>query len=297
MTKLKIRANAKVNLVLDVVKKRPDGYHQVDMIMQTIGLCDYLTLEKIPTGIELAMEGEDESGLVPMNEENLIYRTAVLIGEHYPLDGGVRITLEKNIPVAAGMAGGSTDAAAVFRGMNTLFDLNMTISQMQSLGVKIGADVPYCIMGGTARAEGIGEQLTGLKDMMDCIILVAKPDISVSTKYVYENLHVDTIREHPQVETAIQALENDNLLELAENMENLLEKVTITKYPVITAIKNKMEEKGAVKALMSGSGPTVFGIFTGMDQAEAAYRELETEFQGIKVFITHPEGGCYGRSD
>lgn len=295
MNSIKVKANAKVNLVLDVVRRQPDGYHQVDMIMQTIGLCDYLFMEKIPSGIELKMENAEENQLVPLNEDNLIYKTALLIQREYNISEGVLITLEKNIPVAAGMAGGSTDAAAVFRGMNELFQLNMSLEKMQSLGVKIGADVPYCIMGGTVRAQGIGEKLVQLPKMMDVIILVAKPDISVSTKFVYENLHVDQIQKHPDVITAIKALEHENLGELAATMENILENVTIKEYPVITEIKRQMEKSGAVKALMSGSGPTVFGLFTDTKQAEQAYHDVKAGFQNVEVFITHPEGGCYGR--
>lgn len=268
---VKRKAYAKINLGLDVIRKREDGYHEVRMIMQNIGLCDELTFEKQPEGITLKIDRVD----LPTDGNNLIYRAARLLKEEYGITEGVRIRLKKQIPIAAGLAGGSTDAAAVFHGMNRLFGLGMSAEKMCELGVRIGADVPYCILGGTALAEGIGEKLTSLPDAPKAIVLLAKPDISVSTKDVYGNLHVEELKVHPDIDGMTKAVIRHDLDGILERMDNVLENVTIRQYPVIDEIKNFMKDQGAFRALMSGSGPTVFGIFERQEQAAAAYLALK----------------------
>ncbi len=282
------KAYAKINLALDVIRRREDGYHEVRMIMQTVDLYDVLTFIKSRSpGITVVT---DKEGL-PGDESNLVYKAAKLIMEKYPLRQGVRIELKKRIPMAAGMAGGSTDAAAVFHGMNELFQLGMTESEMCTMGVKIGADVPYCIQGGTALSEGIGEVLTQLDDAPFCHVLLAKPDIDVSTKYVYENLRADRLARHPDIDGMRTAIEEGDLHKMAGYMENVLETVTIKEYPVIEEIKGFMKRKGALNALMSGSGPTVFGIFEKEEEARKAYEELKEAKLAGQVYVAGWAGG------
>lgn len=281
-----IKAYAKVNLGLDVVKRLPNGYHQVKMVMQSVGICDELTLEKAEDGIVLTADSRE----VPLDGTNLIYRAAKLMREEFGIREGVRIHLRKSIPVAAGMAGGSTDAAATMKGMNRLFGLNVPLNRLMELGVAIGADVPYCILGGTALAEGIGEKLTALPPMPDCLILAAKPEISVSTKYVYEHLDTEGIRHHPDIDGMVEAIGDGNLPGILERMENVLEAVTVPAWPVVGTLKDRMLALGAERSLMSGSGPTVFGIFTGREKAEAACEQLRKEKLAKQVFLTAPAG-------
>lgn len=285
------KAYAKVNLALDVIRRRDDGYHEVRMIMQTVGLHDTLTFTKCEkSGITITTDKAE----LPVDESNLIYKAAKLIMETHSIEQGVKIELQKKIPMAAGMAGGSTDAAAVFHGMNEMFELGMTEDEMCTLGVKIGADVPYCIQGGTALAEGIGEILTKIKEAPSCFVLIAKPDVDVSTKYVYENLHVNDLSRHPNIDRIKAAIEAGDLYEMAECMENVLETVTVKAYPVIEEIKRFMKEQGALKALMSGSGPTVFGIFEREEKAQAAYEALKPMNLAKQIFITGWKGRMYG---
>lgn len=277
------KAYAKINLGLDVIRRRPDGYHEVKMIMQTVDIFDTLIIKKTENrGISL-MVGEAE---LPCDKNNLIYKAAEAVMKEYELPGGVEITLEKRIPIAAGMAGGSSDAAAVYRGMNRLFDLQMSLSDMQKMGVKIGADVPYCIMGGTALSEGIGEVLSALPAPPDAYLVIAKPDIDVSTKFVYENLHANTLSYHPDIDGMITALREGSLKGITDRLGNVLETVTEKNYPVISQIKQLMKENGAENALMSGSGPTVFGIYKAQADAEAAYEILERTQIVKQLFVT-----------
>lgn len=282
MDRYQMKAYAKINLGLDVVKRLENGYHEVRMIMQTVGICDELDLERIEQGIELTTD----HGELPADENNLVYQAARLMLEHYGIASGIRIHLKKNIPVAAGMAGGSTDAAATMKGMNRLFDLGAELGELMELGVRIGADVPYCVLGGTALAEGIGERLTALPSVPEAYVLVAKPDISVSTRYVYEHLDAEGITHHPDIDGMVQAIEAGSLQGVLERLENVLERVTVTSYPVIDTLKKKMCELGAVGSLMSGSGPTVFGIFTEKKQAEEAGSRIKEEGLAGQVFVT-----------
>lgn len=282
MESIKLEAYAKVNLGLDVVRRLENGYHEVRMVMQTIGLHDSLRLEKAKEGISLFTDSSEAPG----DESNLAYKAAQLMKERYGITEGIVIHLQKRIPVAAGMAGGSTDAAAVLRGMNTLFSLGLSEQELCEAGVNLGADVPYCIIGGTALAEGIGEKLTVLPDVPDTWVLVAKPPIGVSTKYVYENLRLAEIERHPDIDGMVGAVREHSLSGIIFRMENILEQVTEKKYPVITRIKSLMEENGAQKALMSGSGPTVFGIYGSREKAEEAAERLSKAEPDAQVFVT-----------
>ena len=282
MNEYRIKAYAKINLGLDVVRRLENGYHEVKMVMQTVGIYDVLDFQRTDGGIVITTD----SGELPTDENNLIYKAAKLMMENYPVSGGVKIHLEKHIPIAAGMAGGSTDAAATLKGMNRLFDLGCNLKDLMELGVKIGADVPYCVMGGTALAEGIGEKLTPLAPAPDCYVLVAKPDINVSTKYVYEHLDAQEIVKHPDIDGMVEAIAEESLQGILDRMENVLETVTVSAYPVIQTIKDRMKELGAINSLMSGSGPTVFGIFVEKDMARRAYDKLEEEQLAKQIFLT-----------
>lgn len=278
-------AYAKINLGLDVLRRREDGYHEVKMVMQTISLHDVLTFEETEqAGIVLVTDDRPE--LPEDAQDNLVYKAARLVCETFGIEKGVRITLEKNIPIAAGMAGGSTDAAAVFHGLNELWGLSMSTERMQELAVRLGADIPYCIMGGTALSEGIGEKLTPLPSPPDAVVLIAKPQISVSTKYVYENLHADQLRQHPDIDGMVAAIREGSLAGITGRMENVLETVTQTSYPVIGQIKEMMLKEGAMNSLMSGSGPTVFGIFDNKEKAEAAGQRIRESKLSDEVFVT-----------
>lgn len=271
MEKILIEAMAKVNLGLDVLRRREDGYHEVRMIMQTVDLCDDLLFERTKQQgivIETSQDG------VPTDERNLVYKAADLLMNKYGVTGGLRVKLKKRIPMAAGMAGGSTDAAAAFVAVNELFELGLDRQELMELAVKVGADVPYCIMGGTALAEGIGEKLKALPDAPECTLLIAKPDIDVSTKFVYENLHADTLKEHPDIDGMLNAIYEQNLEGVAERLGNVLESVTVLEYPVIQELKDWMRAHGAENALMSGSGPTVFGIYREKSEALIACEAL-----------------------
>lgn len=284
MNEYRIKAYAKINLGLDVLRRRADGYHEVKMIMQSIGLNDELTLEKTPNGITVTTDSAELS----CGEDNLVCKAAKLMFETYDIPGGVHIHLQKNIPISAGMAGGSTDAAAVMKGISRLYDLEVPLSRLMELGVSIGADVPYCILGGTALAEGIGEKLTPLNPAPDFYLVVAKPDISVSTKFVYQNLDVEGIVRHPDIDGMVRAIESGSLQGVLDRMGNVLERVTIPAYPVIDSLKRRMRELNAINSLMSGSGPTVFGIFLTEQAAEFACDHLRNEGLAKQVFLTTP---------
>ena len=270
---LSLKAYGKINLGLDVLRRRDDGYHEVRMIMQTVGIYDRIDLiYKETPGITV----ETNLYYLPDNENNLVYKAAKLLMDEFHVQKGVHIRLRKYIPVAAGMAGGSSDAAAVLFGVNKMFSLGLTTEQLMDRGVKIGADVPYCVMRGTALSEGIGEILTPLPVPPQCQGLIAKPGISVSTKFVYENLHANELRpeQHPDIDGMMEAIKQKDLYGIADRFGNVLENVTIPAYPVIQEIKDLMLEQGAIGALMSGSGPTVFGLFTNPKAAAKAHEEM-----------------------
>lgn len=284
MDKCQIRAYAKINLGLDVLKTLPNGYHQVRMIMQTVDLCDELTLERTDSGVTLTTDSEE----LPTDGGNLICRAANLMRERYRITEGVCIHLQKRIPIAAGMAGGSADAAAAMKGMCRLFGLDTPLSRLMEYGAELGADVPYCLMGGTALAEGIGEELTALPPVPACPVLVAKPDCSVSTAYVYGQLDAAGLAYHPDIDGMRTAIEAGNLQGILDRMGNVLETVTIPAFPIIASIKRRMLELGALGSLMSGSGPTVFGIFPEKAAAELAGKQLQKEALASQLFVTAP---------
>ena len=286
---LSLKAYGKINLGLDVLRRREDGYHDVRMIMQTVGIFDRVDLIwKEEPGIQV----ETNLYYLPTNENNLVYKAAKLLMDEFQVQEGLLVRLRKFIPVAAGMAGGSSDAAAVLFGVNKMFRLGLTTEELMQRGVKIGADVPYCILRGTALSEGIGEVLTSLPPVPQCQVLVAKPGINVSTKFVYENLHANDLRpeQHPDIDGMIRAIKAQDLQGIADKLGNVLETVTVKEYPVIQEIKDKMVEFGAIGSLMSGSGPTVFGLFTNPKAAQQAYEELRYgESSGLakQVYLTN----------
>lgn len=250
--------------------------------MQTIHLFDRLEMKKTAGGITMTTN----LSFLPTNENNLVYKAAKLLMNEFQIRDGIDVKLHKYIPVAAGMAGGSTDAAAVLYGMNRMFELGLSKEELMQRGVKIGADVPYCIMRGTALAEGIGEQLTALPPMVKCPILIAKPQISVSTKFVYENLKLDENTVHPDIDRLVEDIRRKDLAAITSDMGNVLETVTIPNYPVIAEIKEHMMEHGAAGAMMSGSGPTVFGLFDDKEKAVAAYEAMQASGLAKQVYLT-----------
>ena len=287
MDKIQLKALAKINLGLDVLRRREDGYHEVKMIMQTIGLHDDLEIRKTKTpGIQV----KTNLYYLPTTENNLDYKAAKLLMDEFQIQDGVSIQLKKRIPVAAGMAGGSSDGAAVLWGINQMYGLGLSMQALMERGVRLGADVPYCIQRGTALAEGIGEKLSVLPSMPKCTILIAKPGISVSTKFVYENLHANDLKpeQHPDVDSMIEAMRQKDLGLLCSRMGNVLETVTIPAYPVINEIKRTMMDNGAIGSMMSGSGPTVFGIFDSPVAAKQAMKAVRAAKLAKQICLTTP---------
>lgn len=284
MKQIELKSLAKINLGLDVLGRRENGYHDVRMIMQSVYLYDDVKLEwKAAPGIELS----SNLYFLPTGEGNIAYKAARMLMDEFGIEEGVRITLKKHIPVAAGLAGGSSNAAAVLFGMNRLFGLKLSKKDLMERGVKLGADVPYCIMRGTVLAEGIGEELKVLPSMPKCTVLIAKPPISVSTKVVYETLDSSEITVHPDIDGLIGALKRGSLMDIAACMGNVLEDVTIPMHPVIEEIKQTMKECGALNAMMSRSGPTVFGLFENKMAARKAQDKIWERELARQVYVTN----------
>ncbi len=290
-------AYAKINLALDVTGRRGDGYHEVRMIMQTVDLCDTLTFEEFtPEPGEEQIRITTDSGELSNGPDNLIYRAARAILDQAGSSAGVSIHLEKRIPIAAGMAGGSTDAAATFHGVNELLNLGYTTQQLCDMGVWVGADVPYCILGGTALAEGIGEVLTPLPDAPKLPLVIAKPEAGMATKSVYRDL--DRIAgwdgeepategiTHPDVTGMLVAIRTGDAEGVVKRLGNVLEEVTIPVLPVVQKIKDALEASGADGVLMSGSGPTVFAVFDTKEHAEQAAAALREKDLAKDVFVS-----------
>ena len=277
------KAYAKINIGLDVLRRREDGYHELKMIMQTVDICDDLLFEKTAKPGIMIQTGCEE---LPVDSNNLIYKAADLLFQQRGITEGVKITLTKRIPIAAGMAGGSSDAAATMRGLNELYGMGYSIQELQELGVKLGADIPYCLVGGTMLSEGIGEILTPLPTPPDCYLVVAKPDINVSTGFVYGNLQADRLTYHPDIDGMIEALHTGSLSGITDRLGNVLETVTIKEYPMIEEIKELLRDMGAENALMSGSGPSVFGIFTKKETAESAAKAVRNQRLAEQIFVT-----------
>lgn len=280
-----LKSYGKINLGLDVLRRREDGYHEVRMIMQTVGLYDVLTMKK---------RKEDEIKMtcnlpfLPTDERNLVYKAVKLIKDKYHIKDGVAIDLKKRIPVAAGMAGGSSNCAAALKGMNELFDLGLSIDELCDIGVTLGADVPYCIWGGTALSEGIGEKLSRVDAMPDCYILIAKPGISVSTAFVYQNLNLAGLEKHPDIDGMLECLKQKDLEGICDRLENVLETVTIKEYPIIEQVKQHLREQGAMGTLMSGSGPTIFAIFKDKKTADNALESLRSIEDIKQAYVVKP---------
>ena len=286
---MRYKANAKINLSLDVTGVRENGYHDVRMIMQSIELCDYLDIEVNNSGrIELTCSNPE----IECDKSNLIYKAAdklinkAVDEEIIDKNTGVTISLQKNIPIAAGLAGGSTDAAATLVGLNEELGLGYSSSELRGLGVTLGADIPFCIEGGTYLSEGIGEVLSKLKDAPDCFIVLVKPDINVSTKFVYDNLILNEETVHPDVDAMLDAIETGSIKRVADCLDNLLATVTEKEYPIIVDIKNILKENGALNAIMSGSGPTVFGLIDDEEKAKEALSILESKVEFKQGFVT-----------
>ena len=285
MKQIHLKAMAKINLGLDVVGERPDGYHDLRMIMQTVRLYDRVKLSMTRSeGVRV----KTNLGFLPTDRCNHAYMAAQMLIDEFGIQEGVFIDLQKHIPVAAGLAGGSSDAAAVLVGMNLLFGLGLSEKELRLRGVRIGADVPYCILRGTALAEGIGDVLTPLPAIPECWILIAKPDVRVSTKYVYTHLKLDESTAHPDIDGQIDAIRRGDLKEMCSLCGNVLESVTEPAYPKISELKKTMTEGGALVSMMSGSGPSVFGIFDEEEKAQAVYDQLRGRADGMQVFLTSP---------
>ena len=288
MNSLKLKSRAKVNLSIDVLGKRQDGYHLVEMIMQTIDLYDLIEINEKDNDQITIKSTSDE---IPLDCNNIVYKAANLIKKTFNINKGVEIHIKKNIPVAAGMAGGSSNAAAVLVGLNKLWNLNLSNQQLEKIGLKLGADVPFCINGGAVLASGIGEELTPIKGLTkDVCILVCKPDLFVSTKEVYECIDSKNIDKRPNNKFLIECLKNEDTRQLAENMFNVLEGVTMDKHPVIQQIKDIMTNNRALGAMMSGSGPTVFGLYENREDAVKCKAILEKQFKQTFVVACEEKG-------
>lgn len=286
MDSIHLRACAKINLGLDVVRRRPDGYHDVRMIMQMLSLCDEVTVKRTAEpGIRLNCDLAE----LPCDASNIAWRAAAAVMERFGLQEGVLIDIRKHIPLAAGMAGGSTDCAAVLEGMNEVFGLGLDLPGLMEIGVKLGADVPFCLMKGCALSEGIGEILTPVPGLPQMPILIAKPPAGVSTKYVYEHLKLDDSLEHPDIDGMARALQSGDLGGVVSRLGNVLETVTIPEIPQIAQMKAIMRSEGALGALMSGSGPTVFGLFSEREKAQRAMTVLQDRYPENIICLTEPD--------
>lgn len=280
------KAYGKINIGLDVLRKRSDGYHEVKMIMQTVSLYDRITITRLEDSSDIELE--TNLSFLPTNDNNIVYKAAKLLKDEFFIQDGLAIKLEKHIPVAAGMAGGSTDAATTLELLNTMFSLGLSKEDLMKRAVTLGADVPYCILKGTALSEGIGEVLTPLTPIMPCYILIVKPPIHVSTKFVYENLKLDELEAHPDIDVIVDAIHAGDVYAMANNMGNVLESVTEETYPVISSIKQLMIENGAISSLMSGSGPTVFGIYDNEDAIHDAATFFKLNYPSYRTYVTKP---------
>lgn len=276
---MKLKAYGKINLFLDVIGKRADGYHNLKMIMQTIDLWDEVDIDKTDEGIELTCDNVN----LPTDKRNIAYKAAELFINTYNINSGVKIKIKKNIPIEAGLAGGSTDGAAVIKILNVIFNKNLSEEEMINLGKKIGADVPFCIVGGTAKCEGIGEIIKPLKPLRNCILVLIKPNFGVSTKEVFNKIDNKNYV-HPQIDKILKGIDEGNLIQIGSNLNNVLEKVTIGQNPVIGDIKKMIKANGSLGTLMSGSGPTVYGIFDDLHKAENCYKEAIKKYN--QVFLT-----------
>lgn len=288
MNSIQLKSRAKINLSIDVLGKREDGYHLVEMIMQTIDLFDKIKIFSLKEDTIII---ESNSLDIPLDSTNIVYKAADLIKKQYNIKEGVKIIIEKNIPIAAGMAGGSSNAAAVLVGLNQLWQLKLSENKLKELGLKLGADVPFCIGGQTALAENIGEKLTKIDGLSENIfILVCKPELFVSTKEIYEDIDSKIIKKRPNNKLLIQLLKENKIQQIADNMYNVLEEVTRERYPVIEEIEKIMMENDALGSMMSGSGPTVFGLYRNREDAENCKNKLLKKFSQVYIVKSHNKG-------
>lgn len=288
MNSIDLKSRAKINLSIDVLGKRADGYHIVEMIMQTIDLYDNLRITKIEGDF---IKIKSDSGDIPLNQDNIVYKAADILKKRFNIKDGVEIYIQKNIPVAAGMAGGSSNAAAVLVGLNKVWNLGLSENELKEIGLQLGADVPFCIKGGSALAQGIGEELIKINGLSEDInILVCKPDIFVSTKEVYQSLDMNKVQKRPENEKLIESLKNNDIKYLSENMVNVLEEVTTSKYKEIKQIESTMMKNKALGSMMSGSGPTVFGLFDNKEYAIKAKEELLIDYKQVYLVNSSNKG-------
>ncbi|WP_347995171.1 4-(cytidine 5'-diphospho)-2-C-methyl-D-erythritol kinase [uncultured Eubacterium sp.] len=286
MDKIELKAYGKINIGLDVIRKREDGYHDLDMIMQTVGVYDDVIISREDGTQTYEIEVSTDADILPNDKGNLAFMAAKVLMEAYDIKSKVKIHINKRIPIAGGMAGGSADCAAVLRGVNQLFQLGLTDEQLQEYGVKLGADVPYCIVGGTKRAQGIGEILTNLPTPPKCYVIIAKPDAFVSTKFVYSHIRPSQIENHPDIDGIIESIKAGDLYGMCEKIANVMEDVTIPEYPIIQKVKDILKSNGAVNALMSGSGPTVFGIYDDEEKAKQSMDALSGKEFVSQLYLT-----------
>lgn len=279
MKKAVTRAYAKINLSLDVLGTLENGYHEVQMVMQTVSLYDLVTVTKIEEGIEVSTN----LPFLPTDKNNLAYKAAVEFFNYTGIKPCVHINISKRIPVGAGLAGGSSNASAVLKALNKLFDTNLSLKKLCQLGVKIGADVPYCVLGGTRLAEGIGEKLSPLPKIPPCHILLVKPSFSISTKEVYNKIDSVTDYRHPDTDRLIEGICESDIDKIASSMGNVLEEVSLNDYPTLSDLKEELRTLGAIGSQMSGSGPTVFGIFKTAEEAAKAKEVLWGKYKTVYI--------------
>lgn len=280
MCKFECKAYAKINITLDILGKRNDGYHELEMIMQNVSLHDNITAEKTDGEILVS----SNSGIIPKGEKNIAYKAAEYMIKKYGIKGGVKIYIEKNIPVGAGLAGGSTDAAAAIKAVKSLYNLKLTEEEMEECASQIGSDVPFCINGKTSLATGRGTELKAISPMPKMYIVLAKPSFGVSTAFVYKNYKAENVEKRPNTKAVIEAIEKGDTKEIAKGLCNVLESVTAKKYDDIEKIKESLKAFGAENAIMSGSGPTVFGIFEDKNTADKAAEKIIEKFKIKEVY-------------
>lgn len=283
MEKIELKAYGKINLGLDVIRKRPDGYHDLDMIMQMVDVYDDIVITKNKTG---KIEVKTDTAVLSNGKDNLAYMAAKMLMDEFKIKDGVNIYINKRIPIAGGMAGGSSDCATTLMGINQLFELGLSKEELMERGVKLGADVPYCVLGGTAIARGIGEVLTPLPAPADCYVIIAKPPVSVSTAYVYGHIKPLEITKRPDIEAMAQSIKDGDLKKMASLIYNVMEDVTVGEYPIISEIKQVMLDNGALNSIMSGSGPTVFGLFDDKEKAQQCVKTLEEKGLTQQLYLT-----------
>lgn len=283
MDKLELKAYGKINLGLDVIRKRSDGYHDLDMVMQMVDVYDDVILTRIE-GAEIVVR--TDTAVLSNGKDNLAYMAAKMLMDEFGIDQGLEITIRKRIPIAGGMAGGSSDCAATLTGVNQMFDLGLSTEELMERGVRLGADVPYCILGGTAIARGIGDILTPLPTPPKCHVIIAKPPVSVSTAFVYGNIKPDKIKKRPDIDEMVSAIRTQDLYKLAKSLYNVMEGITVPQYPIIQEIKMVMLNNGALNSIMSGSGPTVFGLYDDKGKAEQTVELLKEKELTEQLYLT-----------